>query len=66
MTTDLKALAEDITQSLCGHPQGRPNMAGTVVNTKTNKVVGYVPGDRMLDLIKQMRDLEGILVKATA
>ncbi|MBF0357440.1 MAG: flagellar protein FlaG [Magnetococcales bacterium] len=72
-TTDLKGLAEDITQSLSGFKSLRLSMdremkqvVVSVVDQKTDNVVRQIPGDRMMDLVKQMRDLEGLLIKATA
>ncbi len=72
-TTDLKSLAEEITQSLSGFKSLRLSMDRDmkrvivrVVDQKTDNVVRQIPGERMIDLVKQMRDLEGILVKATA
>ena len=72
-TTDLKSLAEEITQSLSGFKSLRLSMdrdmtrvVVRVVDEKTENVIRQIPGDRMIDLVKQMRDLEGILVKATA
>jgi flagellar protein FlaG len=72
-TADLKSLAEEITQSLSGFKSLRLSMdrdmkrvVVRVVDEKTDNVVRQIPGDRMVDLIKQMRDLEGVLVKATA
>jgi flagellar protein FlaG len=71
--TDLKSLAEDITQSLSGFKSLRLSMDRDmkrvivrVVDQKTDNVVRQIPGERMTDLVKQMRDLEGLLVKATA
>jgi uncharacterized FlaG/YvyC family protein len=72
-TTDLKSLAEEITQSLSGFKSLRlsmdPDMKRVVVRVvdkKTDSVIRRIPGERMIDLVKQMRDLEGILVKASA
>ena len=72
-TADLKSLAEEITQSLSGFKSLRLSMdrdmkrvVVRVVDERTDNVVRQIPGDRMVDLVKQMRDLEGILVKATA
>jgi uncharacterized FlaG/YvyC family protein len=72
-TADLKGLAEDITQSLSGFKSLRLSMdremkqvVVSVVDQKTDNVVRQIPGERMMDLVKQMRDLEGLLIKATA
>ena len=72
-TADLKSLAEEITQSLSGFKSLRLSMdrdmkrvVVRVVDEKTDNVVRQIPGDRMVDLVKQMRDLEGVLLKATA
>ncbi|MBF0455260.1 MAG: flagellar protein FlaG [Magnetococcales bacterium] len=72
-TTDLKSLAEEITQSLSGFKSLRLSMdrdmkrvVVRVVDEKTDNVIRQIPGERMIDLVKQMRDLEGVLIKATA
>ncbi|MBF0380267.1 MAG: flagellar protein FlaG [Magnetococcales bacterium] len=72
-TKGLKSLAEEITQSLSGFKSLRLSMDRDmkqvivrVVDKDTDNVIRQIPGERMMDLVKQMRDLEGILVKATA
>ncbi|MBF0263312.1 MAG: flagellar protein FlaG, partial [Magnetococcales bacterium] len=64
----LKSLAEEITQSLTGFNTLRFGMdrdlkqvVVKVVDQGTDNVVRQIPGDRMVDLVKQMRDLEGML-----
>ncbi|GAB0058805.1 hypothetical protein SIID45300_03162 [Candidatus Magnetaquicoccaceae bacterium FCR-1] len=64
----LKSLAEEITQSLTGFNNLRFGMdrdlkqvVVKVVDQGTDNVVRQIPGDRMVDLVKQMRDLEGML-----
>ncbi|MBF0460513.1 MAG: flagellar protein FlaG, partial [Magnetococcales bacterium] len=37
-----------------------------VVDRETNKVVRQLPSRQMVDLVKQMRDLEGLLFKASS
>ena len=71
--TGLKNLAEDITKSLTGFKSLRLSMDKDlkrvivrVVDDSSDRVLRQIPGERMLDLVKQMRDLEGVLEKATA
>ena len=72
-TADLKNLAEEITQSLSGFKSLRLSMdrdmkrvVVRVMDQKTENVIRQIPGERMTDLVKQMRDLEGALMKASA
>ena len=72
-TSVLESLAEEITQSLTGFNSLRFGMDDDmkrvvvrVMDKKTNSVIRQIPNDRMVDWVKQMRDLEGILFKATA
>lgn len=69
----LKQLAEEITYTLSGlkslhlsMDQERQQVVVRVVDKETNKVVRQLPSRQMVDLVKQMRDLEGLLVKATS
>ncbi|KWT93005.1 MAG: flagellar protein FlaG [Magnetococcales bacterium] len=64
----LKSLAEEITQSLTGFNSLRFSMdrelkqvVVKVVDQGTENVIRQIPSDRMVDLVKQMRDLEGML-----
>ncbi|MBF0191888.1 MAG: flagellar protein FlaG [Magnetococcales bacterium] len=64
----LKGLAEEITQSLSGFNSLRFGMdrelkqvVVSVVDQGTENVIRQLPGERMVDLVKQMRDLEGML-----
>ncbi|MBF0165870.1 MAG: flagellar protein FlaG [Magnetococcales bacterium] len=64
----LKSLAEEITQSLTGFNSLRFGMdrelkqvVVKVVDQGTENVIRQLPGERMVDLVKQMRDLEGML-----
>lgn len=69
----LKQLAEEITYTLSGlkslhlsMDQERQQVVVRVVDKETNKVIRQLPSRQMVDLVKQMRDLEGLLVKATS
>ena len=69
----LKNLAEEITYTLSGlkslhlsMDQERQQVVVRVVDKETNKVVRQLPSRQMVDLVKQMRDLEGLLIKATS
>lgn len=69
----LKNLAEEITYTLSGlkslhlsMDQERQHVVVRVVDKETNKVVRQLPSRQMVDLVKQMRDLEGLLFKATS
>lgn len=64
----LKSLAEEITQSLTGFNSLRFSMdrelkqvVVKVVDQGVENVIRQIPNDRMVDLVKQMRDLEGML-----
>ncbi|MBF0273223.1 MAG: flagellar protein FlaG [Magnetococcales bacterium] len=64
----LKGLAEEITQSLSGFNSLRFGMdrelkqvVVSVVDQGTENIIRQLPGERMVDLVKQMRDLEGML-----
>ncbi|MEO5334252.1 MAG: flagellar protein FlaG [Magnetococcus sp. YQC-5] len=64
----LKSLAEEITQSLTGFNSLRFSMdrelkqvVVKVVDQESENVIRRIPGERMVDLVKQMRDLEGML-----
>ncbi|MBF0294173.1 MAG: flagellar protein FlaG [Magnetococcales bacterium] len=64
----LKSLAEEITQSLTGFNSLRFSMdrdlkqvVVKVVDRGTENVIRQIPSERMVDLVKQMRDLEGML-----
>lgn len=68
-----KNLAEEITYALSGLKTLRLSMdpdlkrvVVRVVDKRTNHVVRQLPTKQMVDLIKQMRDLEGLLFKASA
>jgi uncharacterized FlaG/YvyC family protein len=70
---DLRDLAEKITHSLSGFKSLRLSMDRElkqvivqVVDQKTNCVIRQIPGERMMDLVKQMRDLEEMLYRAMA
>ncbi|MBF0459755.1 MAG: flagellar protein FlaG [Magnetococcales bacterium] len=69
----LKNLAEEITHTLSGlkslhlsMDQERQHVVVRVVDRETNKVVRQLPSRQMVDLVKQMRDLEGLLFKASS
>ena len=69
----LKNLAEEITYALSGLKSLRLSMdhdlkrvVVRVVDKRTNNVVRQIPSEQMVDLVKQMRDLEGLLFKASA
>ncbi|MEO5351210.1 MAG: flagellar protein FlaG [Magnetococcus sp. YQC-3] len=69
----LKNLAEEITYTLSGlkslhlsMDQERQQVVVRVVDKQTNKVVRQLPSRQMVDLVKQMRDLEGVLLRATS
>ncbi|MBF0108590.1 MAG: flagellar protein FlaG [Magnetococcales bacterium] len=70
---NLKGLADEITQALSGFKSLRLSMdrelnqvVVRVMDVRSNHVLRQIPGERMVDLVKQMRDLEGVLLKATA
>ncbi|MBF8272270.1 MAG: Flagellar protein FlaG [Magnetococcales bacterium] len=70
---NLKGLADEITQALSGFKSLRLSMdrelnqvVVRVMDARSNHVIRQIPGERMVDLVKQMRDLEGVLLKATA
>ncbi|MBF0133043.1 MAG: flagellar protein FlaG [Magnetococcales bacterium] len=69
----LKGLADEITQALSGFKSLRLSMdrelnqvVVRVMDARSNHVLRQIPGEKMVDLVKQMRDLEGVLLKATA
>ena len=69
----LKNLAEEITHSLSGLKslrlsldQDSQRMVVRVVDKQTGNVVRQLPNKQMVDLVKQMRDLEGLLFKASS
>lgn len=69
----LKGLANEITQALSGFKSLRLSMdrelsqvVVRVMDARNDHVIRQIPSERMLDLVKQMRDLEGVLLKATA
>lgn len=69
----LKNLAEEITHSLSGFKslnlsmdQNMQRMVVRVVDKRTGNVVRQLPKTLMVDLVKQMRDLEGLLFKASS
>ena len=69
----LKNLAEEITHTLSGlkslhlsMDQERQHVVVRVVDRETNKVVRQLPSRQMVDLVKQMRDLEGLLFQASS
>ena len=69
----LKNLAEEITHSLSGLrslnlslDQDTKRMVVRVVDQRTGHVVQQLPSKQMVDLVKQMRDLEGLLFKASS
>jgi len=67
------SLAEEITDvlaglkslNLCMDPNPK-RVAVRLMDERTNRVVRQLPSKRMVDLIRQMRDLEGLLFKASA
>ena len=68
----LKNLAEEITHTLSGlkslhlsMDQERQHVVVRVVDRETHKVVRQLPSRQMVDLVKQMRDLEGLLFRAS-
>jgi len=68
-----KNLAEEVTYALSGLKSLRLSMdpelkrvVVRVVDKRTNNVVGQLPSKQMVDLVKQMRDLEGLLFKVSA
>ncbi|MBF0146901.1 MAG: flagellar protein FlaG [Magnetococcales bacterium] len=70
---ELKGLADEITQALSGFKSLHLSMdrelnqvVVRVMDARSNHVIRQIPGERMVDLVKQMRDLEGVLLKATA
>ncbi len=69
----LQNLAEEITYALSGLKSLKLSMdhdlkrvVVRVVDKRTNNVVRQIPNEQMVDLVKQMRDLEGLLFKASA
>ncbi|MBF0439156.1 MAG: flagellar protein FlaG [Magnetococcales bacterium] len=67
----IKSLAEEITQSLTGFNSLRFSMdrdlkqvVVKVVDQGSENIIRQIPGERMLDLVKQMRDLEGMLFQS--
>lgn len=69
----LKNLAEEITYALSGIKSLKLSMDAEqkrvvvrVVDKRTDHVIRQIPTERMVDLVKQMRDLEGLLFKASA
>jgi hypothetical protein len=69
----LTQLATEITHTLSGlkslqlsMDQERQQVVVRVVDKETNKVVRQLPSRQMVDLVKQMRDLEGVLFKASS
>ncbi len=69
----LKNLAEEITHSLSGLKSLRLSldhdskcMVVRVVDKRTGNVVRQLPNKQMVDLVKQMRDLERLLFKASS
>ncbi|WP_130472846.1 flagellar protein FlaG [Candidatus Magnetaquicoccus inordinatus] len=71
--TGLTQLATEITHTLSGlkslqlsMDQERQQVVVRVVDKETNKVVRQLPSRQMVDLVKQMRDLEGVLFKASS
>lgn len=70
---NMKGLADEITQALSGFKSLRLSMdreltqvVVRVMDARSNHVIRQIPGEKMVDLVKQMRDLEGVLLKATA
>lgn len=69
----MQNLAEEITHSLSGLRSLRlsmdrdtNSMVVRVVDKQTGDVVQQLPTRQMVDLVKQMRDLEGVLFKASS
>ncbi|MEO5363803.1 MAG: flagellar protein FlaG [Magnetococcus sp. DMHC-8] len=69
----LKNLAAEITHTLSGlkslqlsMDQERQHVVVRVVDRETNKVIRQLPSRQMVDLVKQMRDLEGLLYQASS
>lgn len=69
----LRNLAEEITHSLSGlrslslsMDQDTQSMVVRVVDKRTGHVVQQLPNKQMVELVKQMRDLEGLLFKASS
>ncbi|MEO5341045.1 MAG: flagellar protein FlaG [Magnetococcus sp. MYC-9] len=69
----LKNLAAEITHTLSGlkslqlsMDQERQHVVVRVVDRESNKVLRQLPSRQMVDLIKQMRDLEGLMFKASS
>jgi flagellar protein FlaG len=46
--------------------QERQQVVVRVLDKQTNNVVRQLPSRQMVDLVKQMRDLEGVLFKASS
>ena len=70
---EVQNLAEEITHSLTGlkslslsMDQDTQRMVVRVVDKRTGNVVRQLPSSQMVDLVKQMRDLEGLLFKASS
>jgi flagellar protein FlaG len=70
--TDLKRLAVEISHSLSGFKSLRLSMdrdlqsvVVRVVDKDNDSVIRQIPEERMIDLVKQMKDLEGMLLKST-
>ncbi|MBF0186088.1 MAG: flagellar protein FlaG [Magnetococcales bacterium] len=69
----LTQLATEITHTLSGlkslqlsMDHERQQVVVRVVDKDTNKIVRQLPSRQMVDLVKQMRDLEGVLFKASS
>ena len=70
--TDLKRLAVEISHSLSGLKSLRLSMDRDLqrvvvrfVDKNSDSVIRQIPEERMVDLVKQMRDLENMLLKST-
>ena len=70
--TDLKRLAIEISHSLSGFKSLRFSMdrdlqrvVVRVVDKDSDSLIRQIPEERMVDLVKQMRDLEGMLLRST-
>ncbi|MBF0162166.1 MAG: flagellar protein FlaG [Magnetococcales bacterium] len=69
----LKNLAAEITHTLSGlkslhlsMDEERQHVVVRVVDRGTSKVLRQLPNQQMVDLVQQMRDLEGLLFKASS
>ncbi|MEO5349075.1 MAG: flagellar protein FlaG [Magnetococcus sp. YQC-3] len=69
----LTNLAAEITYTLSGlkrlqlaMDQEKQQVVVRVLDKQTNNVVRQLPSRQMVDLVKQMRDLEGVLFKASS